>query len=218
MKKVSFYIFAGLIFGLSTAGTLQAQTFYGTEDVSEFREGRDKEFRNRDESPLLDADFEKFAGLNYFEATDEFRVPAKFTETPDEKYFLMPTSSGKSVKYKKAGILTFKIGEGEFSLTAYRSEKTETDPEWNRKYGHAFFIPFKDLTNGGETYGGGRYIYMKIPASAETVLDFNLTFNPSCAYGSERYSCPIPPRANHLNVAIRAGEKSFKYTKMEIES
>jgi uncharacterized protein len=212
MRGVSFYIFAGLFFGLLTAGTLPAQTFYGTEDVKEFRAGRDKEFRNRDESPLLDADFEKFEGLNYFETTGEFRVRAKFTETPDEKYFLMPTSSGKSVKYKKAGLLTFQIGEEEFALTAYRSEKTETDPEWNRKYGQAFFIPFKDLTNGAETYGGGRYIYMKIPAGPETVLDFNLTFNPSCAYGSDRYSCPLPPRENYLNVEIKAGEKSFDYT------
>lgn len=196
---------------LSLAGFAQAQTFYGTENVKIFREGRDKEFRNADESPLLDKDFFNFKGLKYYPVTKKYRVRARFTKTPDEKYFLMPTSSGRRAKYVKVGVLTFKIDGKKHSLAAYQSEYVETNPEWNKKYGHAFFIPFKDLTNGKETYSAGRYIYLKIPKSKDTALDFNLTFNPSCAYGSDRFSCPIPPKENFLQVEIKAGEKSFSY-------
>lgn len=202
-----------ILFLLGFATIAQSQTFYGTTDVKTFRDGRDAELRNKDESPLLDADFEIFKGLNYFATTDKYKVRAMFEKTPDERYFLMPTSSGRSVRYLKVGILRFKIDGKEFSLSAYQSEKINTNKEWNKKYGHAFFIPYKDLTNGKETYSGGRYIYMKIPESNDTILDFNLTFNPSCAYGRDRYSCPIPPKANRLKIEIRAGEKSYKYSK-----
>ncbi len=206
--------FCGLFVALVLFGSgVAAQSFYGTGDVAEFREGREKEFRNRVESPLLNTDFEKFAGLEYYDIDEKYRIKAVFEQTPDETYFLMPTSSGVSAKYKKLGELRFELDGNEFTLNAYQSEKIMTNEEWNRKYGDSLFIPFKDTTNGDTTYAGGRYIYMKIPDSAETVLDFNLAFNPSCAYGSSKYSCPIPPRANRLNVEIRAGEKSFGYTK-----
>jgi uncharacterized protein len=158
------------------------------------------------------ADFDKFQGLNYYEIDNNFRVKAKFTKTPDEKYFMMPTSSGIAAKYKKVGILTFKIGEQELTLAAYQAERAETDEWWRKKYGGSYFVPFKDLTNGKETYYGGRYIYLKIPTDNETILDFNLTFNPSCAYGNDRFSCPIPPKENFLQAEIKAGEKIFPHS------
>lgn len=201
---------AALILFGSGAG---AQSFYGTGDVGEFRDGRDKEFRNRVESPLLNADFEKFTGLEYFDIDEQYRVKAVFEATPEESYFLMPTSSGVSVKYKKLGELRFELEGQRLTLNAYQSEKVMTNEVWNKKYGDSLFIPFKDSTNGDTTYTGGRYIYMKVPDSADTILDFNLAFSPSCAYGSTKYSCPIPPRANRLGVGIDAGEKSFGYTK-----
>ena len=67
------------------------------------------------------------------------------------------------------------------------------------------FIPFKDATNGIETYGGGRYLDAPLENGVLT-LDFNLAYSPFCAY-FEGWTCPLPPRANYLNVAIRAGEK-----------
>lgn len=209
--KIKTFGLAVLITVLSTFAA--AQTIYGTSDVAEFRNGRDLEFRNRVESPLLDDDFKNFEGLSYFEIDDNYRFEAVFRATPDETYFLMPTSSGKSVKYKKVGEIGFEIEGKTVSLNAYQSEKIMTNEVWNKKYGDSLFIPFMDSTNGDSTYTGGRYIYMKVPGSAEAVLDFNLAFNPSCAYGSTKYSCPIPPRANRLDIAVNAGEKNFSYTK-----
>ncbi len=214
MRIVLSYIFIGLFIGLfCTADLVNAQTFYGTTDLKEFREGRDKELRNRDESPLKEEDFPNYKGLNYFEVDEKYRVTAKFEKTNDEKILLIPTSSGKSKTYVKYGILTFKLDGKQYNLNVYHSDKEtrEAYPE----YKDLLFIPFKDLTNGNESYGGGRYLYILDTDKTEVILDLNLASNPSCAYGSDWFSCPIPPKDNHLKVEIKAGEKSYNYTKAE---
>lgn len=188
-----------------------AQTFYGTTDIETFREGRDKELRNKEESPLKEEDFPNYKGLKYFEIDNKYRVKAKFTKTTDEKYFLMPTSSDKTQKYIKYAVLKFNIDKEEYLLNVYHIEEAirEKYPE----YKDLLFIPFKDSTNGKDSYGGGRYLYILDTKEKEVILDFNLASNPSCAYGSDRFSCPIPPRENFLKVKIKAGEKNYPYSK-----
>ncbi len=206
--SAKFFLLVSLLFVFSTAAN--AQTFYGTTDVKVFRAGRDKEFRNKEESPLKEEDFPIFKGLNYFPIDKKFRVKADFTRTSDEKYFQMPTSSGKTKKYIKFGVLKFNLNGKNYSLNAY-----QTDAETLAKfpeYADLLFVPFKDVTNGKETYGGGRYINIKTPSDKRAILDFNLAYNPSCAYGSDRFSCPIPPKENFLQVEINAGEKSYKHS------
>lgn len=194
---------------LSFVFLAQAQTFYGTTDLKIFREGRDKEFRNKEESPLKEKDFSSFNGLNYFPEDKKFRVNAKFTRTSDEKYFQMPTSSGKSTKFVKYGILSFKLNGKPQTLNVYQpdAEVLKKFPE----FADLLFVPFRDVTSGKETYGGGRYIDIKMPVKNKVILDFNLAYNPNCAYGSDEYSCPIPPKENFLQAEIKAGEKTFDY-------
>ncbi len=170
-----------------------------------FRAQRDAEFRDPKTSPLETWEIAKFAGLNYFNIDPSFKVPANFVRTPNEKKFNMPTSSGTTKVYLKYGELIFKVRNREYKLGVYQSEvlaKTE-------KYKNFLLIPFTDQTSGKETYGGGRYIDFEIPSSEVVTLDFNLAYNPSCAYSS-RYNCPIPPRENRLRTKIRAGEKVYK--------
>jgi uncharacterized protein (DUF1684 family) len=190
--------------------TVHAQTFYGTDDVKIFREGRDKEFRDKKESALKEEDFPQFKGLNYFPNTKTFRVEANFTRTSDEKYFQMPTSSGKSKKFVKFGVLSFKLQSRNYTLNVYQAdaEILAKYPE----YADLLFVPFKDLTNGKKSYGGGRYIDIKTPNGGKTILDFNLAYNPNCAYGSNKFSCPIPPRENFLQIEINAGEMLYKHS------
>ena len=206
MKNLLFTILISLL----SAVYAQPQTFYGTLDLKIFREGRDKEFRNRAESPLKEEDFAAFKGLNYFPENKKFRVKAKFKRTSDEKYFQMPTSSGITKKFVKYGVLNFELNDKKYSLNIYQADLAvlEKFPE----YADLLFVPFKDSTNGDETYGGGRYIDIKQPSTDEVILDFNLAYNPNCAYGSDRYNCPIPPKENFLQVEIKAGEKSFSYS------
>ena len=71
---------------------------------------------------------------------------------------------------------------------------------------NSLFLPFTDQTNGKELYGGGRYMDVEIPLSDAIILDFNKAYNPYCAC-SDRYSCPIPPQENDLQIPILLGEK-----------
>lgn len=200
-----------LVFGFSAAAA--GQTFYGTTDVKAFRDGRDKEFRDKKESPLKDEDFAKFTGLNYFPVDEKFRVNAEFTRTPDEKYFEMPTSSGITKKFVKFGVLKFRIDGKPFSLSVYQIDAAVLArfPE----YADLLFVPFRDLTGRTTTYDGGRYIDIKRPEGNSAVIDFNLAYNPNCAYGSDKYNCPIPPRENSLKLSVLAGEKRYEYTGYE---
>ncbi len=187
--------------------TIQAQTFYGSVDTKIFREGRDKEFRSKDESPLKEEDFSDFEGLKYFDEDKKYIVKADFKRTSDEKYFQMPTSSGKSKKFVKYGVLTFNLNGKKHSLNVYQAdaEVLKKFPE----YADLLFVPFKDLTSGKDTYGGGRYIDLKMSKGKKAVVNFNNAYNPNCAYGSEKYNCPIPPKENFLQTEIKAGEKKY---------
>ena len=84
---------------------------------------------------------------------------------------------------------------------------------WIGGYGGGVFLPFTDATSGPETYGGGRYLLDTIKgadlgqaADGRVILDFNFAFAPSCAH-SPRYVCPLAPKENHLQAAIRGGER-----------
>ncbi len=198
-----FAIFA-LVSGLA------AQTYYGSTDLKVFRDGREKEFRDKNESPLKAEDFPTFKGLNYYPVDNDFRVTANFTRTPSEKLFQMPTSSGTTKKFVKFGILRFKIHGKPLTLSVY-----QMDPEITAKfpeYAELLFVPFKDMTNRTTTYGGGRYIDIKTPQSDTVILDFNLAYNPNCAYGDEKWNCPVPPSENSLKIEIAAGEKRFAHS------
>jgi hypothetical protein len=74
-----------------------------------------------------------------------------------------------------------------------------------------FWVPFRDETNGEETYDAGRYLDLEPDEhrlDGEWVLDFNRAYNPTCAY-NHAYECPLIPMENWLDVRIEAGEKDF---------
>jgi len=198
----------GLVFVFASVA-IGAQTFYGTTDIKTYRNGRDGELRDKEKSPLKKVDFPKYTGLNYYPLDFSYRVFAKFKRTKDEKRLSIPTSSGKIKRYVKYAVLKFEVRDKPYTLDVYHVEKSARKGE----YKHLLFIPFKDLTNGRGSYGGGRYLFINDTKKSEVILDFNLASNPSCAYGSDRYSCPIPPRANHLKTRIKAGEKIYHYSK-----
>ena len=206
MKRTVFFI----LMMIACAAWAAAQpTHYGITDPVKFRSERDLEFRDPARTPLTDDDRTKFNGLAYYPIKREFAVKATFTRNPSDSYFLMPKTGGEAERYIKTGTITFELSGREFELGVYEGETQSTDAEWIDKYGDILFIPFRDRTSGGETYGTGRYIYIPRPKSSEIVMDFNLAFNPSCAYQS-KFSCPIPPKENFLDIEIRAGERNYK--------
>lgn len=174
-------------------------------EVLKAREQRDSDYRDPKKSDLDPADIPGFKGLPYFAVNPVYKVTAAFVRTPDEKKFQMPTMDGKFKTHLKYGELHFKLAGKALSLAVYQSEKLLQTEE----YKDYLLVPFKDLTCGKESYKGGRYIDFRIPEKSEVSLDFNLAYNPSCAYAT-RFSCPVVPRVNDLNIAVRAGEKAYR--------
>ncbi len=188
-------------------GVSAAQTFYGTTDVKVFRDGRDKEFRDRSQTPLLDDDLANFKGLNYFDVSEKFVVEADLIRAPGTEQFMMTTSAGITRKYLKYGTLEFVIEGQKLTLTIFESTIKPKLPE----YADLLFVPFRDLTNGKETYGAGRYLDLRKPSGEKITVNFNLAYNPNCAYGSDKFSCPLPPRENFLQIKVLAGERNFEH-------
>ena len=89
-------------------------------------------------------------------------------------------------------------------MVFYQNVKGAANPLYKDHY----FLPFKDNTNGGESYGGGRYIDLIIEdLKSEVQVNFNVAYNPYCAY-NDKYSCPIVPSENYIDIEINAGVKA----------
>lgn len=136
--------------------------------------------------------------LKYFAADEALKVIAIFTPIENGAIIEMETSTDRLPEYKRYGTLSFQLGDSDLVLTLYQNVEK---PDY-------FFCPYKDLTNGKESYGAGRYLDFTLGDLTDPVVDFNYAYNPYCAYNKE-YSCPIPPRENHLQIAIPAGEKRW---------
>ena len=136
-----------------------------------------------------------------FEFDSTYQIEATFTKDIGKR-FKMPTTTDRMPVYRRYGYVTFQRDSVSYTLTAYQNLKMRKE-EGFEDY---LFIPFRDATSRLTTYGGGRYLDLRIPEEETILLDFNLTYNPYCAY-SHRFSCPIPPEENTLKVAIEAGEK-----------
>ncbi len=174
-------------------------------DVISWKAEKDSAFRNPETSPLLPEHVEHFEGLKYFPLNKSFKVMARFEPVSGEP-FAMPTTTTRTPLYRVFGLLHFTLLDSSFVLPVYQNLELKSRPG----YEDYLFLPFTDLTNAEETYGGGRYIDMRISAEEYWEIDFNKSYNPYCAYNS-KYSCPIPPLENHLNLRVEAGV--LKYDK-----
>jgi uncharacterized protein (DUF1684 family) len=145
--------------------------------------------------------------LHFFDVNEKFRVVAQFKKSQTNQWFEMPTSGKIKKVFRVYGILSFTINDTLVKLNLYQSQGLMG----NDQYKNYLFLPFTDATTGSETYESGRYIDLQISdiKNNEVIIDFNKAYNPYCAYVSGVYNCPIPPAANHLPVAIRAGEKIY---------
>ena len=172
-----------------------------TEQIIGLREEKDHFFKADLDSPLPPEERPTFKGLKYYPPDEAYRVPARLERLDKPDPALIITSTGSRQSYLKYGTLRFEIGGVRLELKAYKSTE---DP-----FARSLFVPFSDETSGSETYGSGRYLDLEESGGDEYQLDFNLAYNPYCAYNSN-YTCPIPPRENRLRVKILAGEKNYK--------
>lgn len=175
------------------------------EDVLKFQKELEIEYKNPVKSPLTKKDFRKFKGHDFFPINENFKVKADFQRTENAIPFLMPTTTDRLPTYEVYGVATFEIDNKKYRLNIYQSHSLRTTPQ----YKNYLFLPFTDLTNGDDTYTGGRFIGLEIPEGDFIIIDFNKAYNPYCAY-NPKYSCPIPPEENHLEIRIEAGVKYVK--------
>jgi len=174
------------------------------ETSKEFQENLNLDYADKEKSPLTKEDLKSFKSLDFFPISDKYIVEATFVRTKKEKVFKMKTSTDRLPEYVKYGELSFTIDGVACKLNVYQNIELIKKPGFD----DYLFLPFSDLTSGKESYIGGRYVDLRIQKGKLWTIDFNKAYNPYCAY-NHKYSCPIVPLENDLNVEILAGVKKF---------
>lgn len=173
------------------------------EEAQAFQAELNEYYLNKETSPLKNKERRKFEHHNFWEISTDYVVTARFERITTVDTVVMGTSAGTKKLYQPFAMVYFTIDGQECELTVYQSLKWR-DVEG---YENFLFLPFRDATSGKGSYGGGRYLDLEIPENDEIVLNFNLAYNPYCAY-TTGYFCTIPPANNTLEVPIKAGLKA----------
>lgn len=192
-KQFGFWV----LFLVLTAGCSKAPRSY-PEQIAAWHAEKDQFMRESSESPVPEGQRGSFAPLPYFPVDPAYRVPAMLQIAAPGPPVDMPTSTGQRRQMHRVGTLAFSLKSQPLSLGAF----VEADEKDMRR----LFVPFGDLTNGVETYQGGRYLELDRTATGIYDLDFNRAFHPFCLFNST-YDCPYPPPESRLKVPIRAGER-----------
>jgi uncharacterized protein len=166
-----------------------------SDDLRAFRLAKDDFFAHHAHSPLTRSQKQAFKGLAYFPEAPELRLEVPVEIFPDQAEIEMQTSTGDVQVYRRFGRFEFAVGGQEANLTIYTSDG-------------GYFLPFVDALAGEETYPAGRYLEPEPLPDGRFLVDFNLAYNPYCAY-NDLWSCPLTPFENRLKIPIRAGEKLF---------
>jgi len=164
-------------------------------DLQEFRKMKDDFFAHDGSSPLTPEQKKSFKGLKYFPPNPALSLEVTMEEFPDKQHIEMQTTTGDIQAYERFGHIHFIVDGQTAELTIYHSSE-------------GYFLPFVDGLASKETYPAGRYLEPEALGHNRFRVDFNLAYNPYCAY-NEYWSCPLTPFENHIKIPIRAGEKLF---------
>ena len=164
-------------------------------ELDDFRKEKDEFYGRHPQSPLTPEQRRGFTGLRYFPENDALRLEVKVEVLTDEKPMQMQTTTGDVQVYVRHGRFKFDVEGQTAELTIFRNQ-------------NGYFLPFVDSLAGAETYPAGRYLEPEALPGDRFFVDFNLAYNPYCAY-NEMWSCPITPAENRLKVPVRAGEKIY---------
>lgn len=175
---------------------------YATQ-IQQARRQKNQQFRTAANSPLTPAQKLAFDSLSYFAPAINYRVSAHLRRTAAAPTLALPRNDGGTDAYRAWATADFTLpGQGQPQHVQLLQKVSPAGAQ------EPLFLPFADATNGHGTYGGGRYLDLPVPADGaeEITLDFNLAYNPYCAYNAG-YTCPLPPAQNRLTVPVPAGEQ-----------
>lgn len=165
--------------------------------LKSFRAEKDDFFARQPQSPLTAEQKRCFKGLNYFPENPALRLEVEVETLQTSETILIDTTGGQPQTYQRFGRFKFLVDGQTAELTIYKNQ-------------NGYFLPFVDALAGKETYPAGRYLEPEKLPNGKFLVDFNLAYNPYCAY-NEQWSCPITPAENRLKIAVRAGEKIFEH-------
>jgi uncharacterized protein (DUF1684 family) len=169
---------------------------HGTVQWFVMRRGPDYALRVRDSQSPVRMEFE---GIERFPTVTGWRLPARFVPHDPPDTIQIPNILGTVNATPSPGSVVFEVDGDRFELAMW---KDSDDPA-------NFFTAFADATNGEDTYGGGRFIWVDAPDEyGRTVIDFNKAYNPPCVF-TDFATCPLPPPQNRLAIAIGAGERTY---------
>lgn len=171
------------------------------ETIEKERERQFKYLRFNVDSPLTEEQKKELRTLEFYPIDPSYKIRAKMVPVEDKKMLEIPMSDGSVEKYLKHSYAEFELKGQKVKLLLLQAAK-ESDKR-------NFFLAFADATSGTETYGGGRYLNLRQDGKNSVTIDFNLAYNPYCAYNPE-YACPLPPKENILDFPLMAGEKDYK--------
>ena len=191
-----------LALGLAACGGAASGPSGYEQEVMQERVQRDMQMRE-DESVLPPGRRSAFRGLDYYPVDTTYRyvVPLQRRSSPDTVW--IPQSTGDLSPQLRVGRVPVPFAEGRQELVVFRG--TSDDPRGR------LWIPFADATNADSTYEAGRYVDLTRTDGDSVIVDFNRTYNPTCAYNPD-FACPLPPSENRLDRPVRAGEKRPQFT------
>lgn len=199
------YLLLALV-GTVVLGSL-IYTFTGTidpelyiENIAAERERQFKFLKFNIDSPLEEEQKKALDSLDFFPIDPSFKVRGRLVPVPNKRIVEIPMSDGTLERYIRHSFVEF-----EYNGEAIQLLLLQAEDEFDLRN---FFLAFADGTSAAETYGGGRYINLRQDGASSITIDFNLAYNPYCAYNPD-FACPIPPRENILEIPIRAGEKNY---------
>ena len=203
MKKIAY--FAGIIVLLviiytSLSGGNNDQSY--RESVADVRAERVRFLKSSEQSPFQQFD-KKYQPVAYFPIDAEYKVRANLERIQSPTRIAVQNSDGSSTTYSRFAYAKFKLAGQELRLLILKPAGFGALP-------NTYFTAFADNTSGDTSYGGGRYLDLDIGKSDNIEIDFNLAYNPYCAY-VEEYSCPFPPPENVLPLKIEAGEMAYPH-------
>jgi uncharacterized protein len=162
-------------------------------ELSDFRHAKNQFFKTNHQSPLTAEQKRDFEGLAYFPENPDLKLEVEVEELPEKESIQMETTTGGEQTYQRYGRFKFEVDGQEATLTIYAD-------------GNGYFLPFVDALAGKQTYPAGRYLEPEALGENRFAVDFNLAYNPYCAYNA-MWTCPVTPFENRVKVPVRAGEK-----------
>ncbi|NOX70773.1 MAG: DUF1684 domain-containing protein [Gammaproteobacteria bacterium] len=170
-------------------------------EIAAHRAIEDRNIRNPETTLLSDDYFSRFTGLNYFPVDIKYRVAGRLTRLSTSELTNLGMSRGTPYGFMRYGKVSFYLQGKAVELQVFEFPSASSAPP-------AIFVPFRDATSGKESYGGGRFMIIRIPKGDRIMVDFNMAINPICVYDPE-YLCPVPPLANSIRSEITAGARMY---------